>query len=174
MRSEIILGQLLLYTHGLGGKIVASNYYQTISTVGLMFSFQGLCRTQKCNAIKFNYSTIVSSLSRVCPSDAFLCDTQSLWQCQEPAKIFQTLRYCSYNTLSCKELCYLGPLAERQGIRRTQQPLVSIPILAMVCTCKVSFSTNIATPDTRKKLTFYYIAENVPQKLTEADFVEYR
>jgi hypothetical protein len=31
-----------------------------------------------------------------------------------------------------------------------------------------------ATPETRNKLIFYYIAENVPQKLTDADAIEYQ
>lgn len=31
----------------------------------------------------------------------------------------------------------------------------------------------LATPSTRNKLIFYYIAENVPQKLNDADTIEY-
>ena len=67
LRSEIILGQLLLYTHGLGGKIVASNYYQTISTVGLMFSFFKACAELK-NAMQLNLT--IQLLFLLCPGYA--------------------------------------------------------------------------------------------------------
>jgi hypothetical protein len=35
-------------------------------------------------------------------------------------------------------------------------------------------SHNQATAEARDKLIFYYIAENVPQKLTDADAIEYQ
>lgn len=35
-------------------------------------------------------------------------------------------------------------------------------------------SPYLASPESRNKLIFYYIAENVPQKLTDADAIEYQ
>ena len=34
-------------------------------------------------------------------------------------------------------------------------------------------SSHAATPETKRKLIFYYIAENTPQKLQSADELEY-